>query len=128
LRLAAKTGLARLQVNQVSSGRFAFADSGKSCTVQETLYYFFGLPIHVIAQPAGWYSCHRTPRIAGFSEDKTRVRVRFTAVSWSGETFGGACLYLNRDGRWGAYIIKPNQSESIATAEAWLGKRNWVSW
>ena len=63
-----------------------------------------------------------------FSDDKTRVLVRFTAESWSGETFGGTCLYLNRNGRWGAYVIKPNQSESIATAEAWLAKRKWESW
>jgi hypothetical protein len=52
-----------------------------------------------------------------FSEDKTRVLIRFTAMSWSGETFGGTCLSLSRNGRWGAYVIKPNQSESIVTAE-----------
>ena len=128
LRQAAKDGLPRLAVKQVSSDEFAFADTGKGCTVQEALYYFFGLPIHIIAQPAGWYSCHRTPHIREFSDDKMRIRVRFTAVSWSGESFGGTCLYMNRDGRWGAYTIRPNQSDSIATAEAWLKKRNWVSW
>lgn len=96
--------------------------------INELLMRWRSHTIHVIAQPAGWYSCHRTPRIAEFSQDKTRVLVRFTAVSWSGETFGGTCLYLNRNGRWGAYVIKPNQSENIATAEAWLGKRKWESW
>ena len=32
--------------------------------------------------------------------------------------------------RWdpGAYTIKPNQSQNIATAETWLAKRNWESW
>ena len=32
--------------------------------------------------------------------------------------------------RWdpGAYTIKPNQSQDIATAETWLAKRNWESW
>jgi hypothetical protein len=56
------------------------------------------------------------------------VLVRFTATSWSGETFGGTCLYLKRGERWGAYTIKPNQSQDIATAETWLAKRNWESW
>jgi len=53
--------------------------------------------------------------------------VRFTAMSWSGESFGGTCLYLKREERWGAYTIRPNQSQSIAMAEAWLVKRNWIS-
>lgn len=128
LRRAAQDGLTTLPVRQVSAAEFAFADTGKGCTVQDTLHYYFGLPIHVIAQPAGWYSCHRTPRIAEFSQDKTRVLVRFTALSWSGESFGGTCLYVNRNERWGAYVIKPNQSENIATAEAWLAKRKWESW
>jgi hypothetical protein len=128
LRRTAKVGLTTLPVKQVSDAEFAFADTGKRCTVQQTLHYYFGLPIHIIAQPAGWYSCHRTPRIVEFSDDKMRVLVRFTAVSWSGESFGGTCLYANRNGRWGAYVIKPNQSENIATAEAWLIRRKWESW
>jgi hypothetical protein len=57
-----------------------------------------------------------------------RVLVRFTAMSWSGESFGGTCLCLKRDDRWGAYTIRPSQSQDIATAEAWLIKRSWKSW
>ena len=62
------------------------------------------------------------------SEDRTLVLVSFTAMSWSGECFGGTCLYVKREDRWGAYTIRPNQSGSIATAKAWLAKRNWKSW
>jgi hypothetical protein len=128
LRNAAKRGRERLPVTNCSSSEFVYAETGKPCSVQETLYHFFGLPIQIIAQPAGWYSCHRTPRIVEFSRDRTRVLVRFTAMSWSGECFGGTCLYLNRDERWRACTIRPNQSQHIATAEAWLIKRNWKSW
>jgi hypothetical protein len=128
LQHAAKTGQERLPVVQRQPDEFVYADTGKPCSVQETLYHFFGLPIHVIAQPSGWYSCHRTPRIVEFSEDRTRVLVRFTAASWSGECFGGICLYLKREEHWGAYTIKPNQSQDIAMAETWLAKRNWASW
>jgi len=128
LRAAAKAGLERMAVTEGKPRHFLYTESGKPCSVQEVLYHFLGLPIHVIAQPSGWYSYHRTPDIEEFSEDRTRVLVRFTAESWSGETFGGTCLYLKREDRWGAYPIKPNQSESITVAEAWLRKRNWVSW
>jgi hypothetical protein len=128
LRNMAKAGLERLAVAQGGSSKFVYAETGKPCSVQETLYHFFGLPIDVIAQPRGWYSCHRTPQIDQFSEDRTRVLVRFTAMSWSGESFGGTCLYLKREERWGAYTIRPNQSQDIATAEAWLVKRKWASW
>jgi len=128
LQVAAKTGLERLPVTQHGPNKFVYAEAGKRCSVQETLFHFFGLPIHIIAQPSGWYSCHRTPEIIEFSHDKTRVLVRFTAMSWSGENFGGTCLYLKREERWGAYTIRPNQSQDIATAEAWLVKRKWVSW
>jgi hypothetical protein len=125
---AAEAGVERLPVVQRGSGEFVYGETCKRCSVQETLYHFFALPIHVIAQPSGWYSRHRTPKLGEFTEDRTRVLVQFTAESWSGESFGGTCLYLKREQRWGAYVIRPNQSQSIATAEAWLVKRNWVSW
>ncbi len=110
LRRASGAGSAKLAVKLVPPTKFVFEATDKKCSVQEALYFFFGLPVHVIAQPAGWYSCHRTPRIVEFSEDKTRVLVYFMATSWSGESFGGTCLYLKRDGRWAAYTIRPNQA------------------
>ena len=62
------------------------------------------------------------------SKDRTRVLVWFRAKSMSGESFGGTCLYLQRDGQWGAYTIKPSESRTIASAEAWLVKRKWQTW
>lgn len=120
-------GLSRLPV-KIGGGGFAYAGSGKACTVQEILFHFFGLPIEVIAQPAIWYSYHRAPAIVEFSEDRTRVLVSFTAMSMSGSSFGGTCLYAQREGQWGAYPIKPSESDDIATAEAWLVKRKWKAW
>ena len=40
---------------QSKPSEFTYAESGKPCSAQETLYHFFGLPIYVIAQPSGWY-------------------------------------------------------------------------
>jgi hypothetical protein len=128
LRMASKAALDRLLVEQRGSTEFRYAETDKRCSVQEVLYHYFGLPIHVIAQPLGWYTYHRTPEIAEFSPDSTRVLVRFKSMSWSGETFGGTCMYAQRDGKWEAYTIRPNQSSDIATAEAWLEKRKWKSW
>lgn len=121
-------GLSQSTVRRIGPTEFVFAETEEQCTVQQALFHFFGVPIHVIAQPAGWYSCHRTPRILECSEDRTRVLVRFSSTSWSGETFGGTCLYLNREGKWGAYTIRPNQSDNISSAEAWLVKRKWKPW
>ncbi|MGO8677021.1 MAG: hypothetical protein ACLQVX_14255 [Limisphaerales bacterium] len=128
LRNAAKLCLERLPVTNCASNEFVYAETGKRCSAQEALYHFFGLPIQIVAQPTHWYSYHRKPGIVEFSEDRTRVLVRFTAMSWSGECFGGTCLYAKRDERWQAYTIRPNQSQTIAMAEAWLVKRNWKSW
>jgi len=119
-------GLTRLPM-KVKDNKFIYSDTSEGCTVQEALFHYFGLPIEVIAQPAVWYSYHRTPRIVECAEDRTRVLVRFSAVSLSG-TFGGTCLYAQRDGSWGAYPIRPSQSGSIASAEAWLVKRKWKAW
>jgi hypothetical protein len=116
--------LERLPVTHRGTGKFSYTETGKPCSVQETLYHFFGLPLQIIAQPTSWYSCHRTPQILEFTEDGSRVLVRFTAHSWSGESFGGTCLYMKRQDRWAAYTIRPNQSQNIATAEGWLVKRN----
>ncbi len=128
LREAAKAGLERLPVTQVGRTEFVYTETGKRCSVEEVLYHYFGLPIHVVARPSGWYSCHRKPSIAEVSPDHTRVLVRFTATSWSGEAFGATCLYAKREEKWGAYTIKPNQSGNLATAEAWLVKRDWRGW
>ncbi len=119
-------GLTRLPMTW-KDNTFVSTDSEQTCSVQEVLFHFFGLPIEIIAQPAVWYSYHRTPHIVAFAEDRTRVLVRFSAVSLSG-SFGGTCLYAQRDGCWGAYPIRPSMSDSIATAEAWLVKRKWQAW
>jgi hypothetical protein len=119
-------GLTRLPM-KVKDNRFTYTDTGEGCSVQEALFHYFGLPVEVIAQPALWYSYHRTPRIVECGEDRTRVLVRFTAVSLSG-SFGGTCLYAERNGSWGSYPVKPSESQSVATAEAWLVKRKWKAW
>lgn len=108
--------------------RFVDADTGDSLSVQEALFHYFGMPIQIIAQPAGWYSRHRTPHIAEHSKDRTRVLVRFIASSLSGEAFGGTCLYLKHESGWETYTVRPNQSDDIDTAEHWLIKRKWKSW
>ncbi len=120
-------GLTRLPVKW-QGGRFVYAGTGAACSVQEVLFHYFGLGVEVIAEPANWYSYHRTPRIVEFREDRTRVLVQFSSSSWSGQSFGGTCLYALHQEAWGAYTIRPSESESIATAEAWLVKRKWKAW
>jgi hypothetical protein len=119
-------GLTRLPM-KLEENAFLYTETGERCTVQEALFHFFGLPLEVIAQPVVWYSYHRTPCIVECAVDRTRVLVRFTAESLSG-SFGGTCLYAQRKGLWAAYPVRPSESQSIATAEAWLIKRKWKPW
>ena len=121
-------GQKRLPMVVDDQGKFVYADTGKGSSTQEALFHYFGLPIEVVAEPSRWYSYHRSPWIAETSEDRTRVLVQFTAESMYGESFGGTCLYVCREGQWGAYPIKPSASGSIAEAEAWLVKRKWKAW
>ena len=118
----------RLPVKDEGKGRFVYAETGKLCTVQEVLFHYFGLPVEVIAEPTDWYAYHRKPIIVETSKDRTRVLVRFAAETLCGGVFGGTCLYARKDGAWGAYPIKPSESENIADAEAWLVKRKWRAW
>lgn len=60
-------------------------------------------------------------------DTKDRVLVRFAAYGMSG-SFHGTCLYALTDGEWGCHTIKPSASETIATAETWLNKRDWEDW
>ena len=124
----AGNGLERLPVKKLGKGTFVYAENGLKCTVQEALFHYFGLPVEVIAEPSKWYRCHRMPKIVEAAPDRTRVLVRFTAESMSGETIGGTCLYAFQEGEWGAYTIRPSESKTIAHAEAWLVKRNWQAW
>jgi len=121
-------GQARLPVTLHDTRQFVYADTGEGCTAQEVLFHYFGLPVAVVAEPSGWYAYHRTPSIMEASEDRTRVLVRLTAESMSGESFGGTCLYVCQDGQWGAYTIRPSESKTIAQGEAWLVKRQWRAW
>jgi hypothetical protein len=127
LRQAGK-GLERLPVKREGQTKFVYTETGVECSAQEALFHHFGLPLHVLVEPSEWYSYHRKPTIIEGSEDRTRVLVRFGAISSSGEGFGGTCLYACREGRWGAYRVRPSQSRDIATAEAWLVKRKWKQW
>ena len=54
--------------------------------------------------------------------------VRHSGESLSWGSFSGTCLYAKVEGRWGAYKIKPSESKTIATAEAWLIRRKWKTW
>ena len=80
-----------------------------------------------MAEPRQWYIYHRKPQIVEVSKDQTRVLVEFTSYSMSGP-ISGVCLYAVVDGKWDAFTIKPNQSGDIATAIAWLKKRDWQEW
>ena len=127
LRRAGK-GLGRLPVKREGKTRFVYVGGGETCSVQEALFHYFGLPLDVLVEPSEWYAYHRKPAIVEANKEKGRVLVRFGAMSWSGEDFGGTCLYALRDERWAAYRIRPSESRDIASAEAWLEKRKWREW
>ena len=101
--------------------------SGTKPSGQAVLHQDLGIPIPVLAEPGYWYSMHRKPSIAEISDSKDRALVRFVAFGMSG-SFHGTCLYALKEGEWGCYTIKPSASETIATAEAWLDKREWEDW
>jgi hypothetical protein len=125
LRQAGK-GLERLAVKRVGNTKFVYAGTGKECSIQEALFHYFGLPLEILVEPTEWYSLHRKPKIV--QATKNRVLVRFGAMSWSGESFCGTCLYALQDGCWGTFRIMPSESKDIASALAWLVKRKWRQW
>ena len=115
--------------------------SGERVSPQIALHCFFGIPFAILIEPREWYARHRTPCILEYSSDLTRVLVQFSAATLT-STIIGTCLYLKHshqsaapedgelesDGYWGAYTIRPAESESISKAEAWIVKRKWNAW
>ncbi|MGO8749983.1 MAG: hypothetical protein ACLQNE_28895 [Thermoguttaceae bacterium] len=95
-------GPSRLRVKRRGKTGFVYADTGKECGVQEALFHYFGIPVAIVAEPSDWYRYHREPKIVEVGKGRAAALVLFTGESWSGETFGGTCLYFNRDGQWGA--------------------------
>jgi hypothetical protein len=100
---------------------------GRDRSAQVVLHRDLKIPVRILAEPRDWYRMHRKPSIAEVSDTKDRALVRFVADGMSG-SFHGTCLYALRDGEWGCYTIKPSASETIATAETWLNKRDWEDW
>jgi hypothetical protein len=95
--------------------------------VQAMLHRELGVPLVVLAEPRDWYSMHRTPKLVEIDRQRNRALVSFEAFGPFG-SFGGTCLYAQVGGEWGCYSIKPSESGSIASAEAWLIKRDWEDW
>jgi hypothetical protein len=126
-----KTMLKALESDRLGTfhglGVLARPDRDKDPAAQEVLHRELGIPIRVLAEPRYWYAMHRAPVIVEINEAKDRALVEFVASTFTG-SFGGTCLYARRDGVWGCYVVRPNASDSIATAEAWLVKRDWESW
>ena len=108
-------------------GALAQDDAADDSPAQVVLHRTVGIPIRVLAEPGDWYAMHRRPVIAEVNDAKDRALVRFVANGASG-SFHGTCLYAVRDGEWGCYAVRPNASETIASAEAWLDKRKWEGW
>jgi len=129
IRQAREKGLDRLQLMKKGRLGFTYSGRGAECTVQEILFHYFGMPVDVIAEPREWYAYRREPRIVEISKDRRAVLVRFSSLNVSfGMEFAGSCLYAFVNSRWQAFTIKPNQSESIVKAIAWLEKRQWQGW
>ena len=108
-------------------GSLVAKQRGGKPSAQFVLHRDLKIPVRILAEPAYWYSMHRKPAIAEVNEAKDGVLVRFVADGLSG-SFHGTCLYALRDGEWGCYTIKPSASETIASAEMWLDKRDWDDW
>ncbi len=107
-------------------GLGSLASKGKGGSVQKKLRAL-GVPVRVLAEPREWYARHRKPSIVATDKERGRVLVAFEQFGAFG-SFGGTCLYARRDGEWSCYTIRPNASASIASAEAWLKKRDWEGW
>ena len=121
LRTAGK-GLVRLPVEREGGLRFVYAETGAACSAQEALFHYFGLPLEVIVEPSEWYAYHRKPTLVEASQDRTRVLVRFAAMSSSGEGFGGTCLYACREGQWGAYRIQAEREPGNGKRRGLVGE------
>ena len=128
IRKAKKTKLDSLEIIKKDNACFYYPNSEVKCSVQEVLFHYFGVPITIIAEPREWYAYHRIPHIIDIDEKNYKILVFFMATSRQGDSFGGTCLYMKKDGKWDVFRIKPNQSDTIESSSAWLEKRQWEDW
>jgi len=93
-------------------GKFVYTDTGKGCSVQEVLFHYFGLPIEVgcrtvtlvfVSPQAVDCRNEREPDTGTGAGSRRRA---CTAKFWR------HCLYIQREGQWAAYTIKPSDSEN----------------
>jgi hypothetical protein len=76
-----------------------------------------------------WPAYRPRPKVAKLgSSELGRVHAAAAQAFGPFGSFGGTCLYAQVGGEWGCYSIKRSESGSIASAEAWLIKRDWEDW
>jgi hypothetical protein len=84
--------------------KFVYLTNGEECTAQEALYFFFGIPIPLIAEPREYYLYNRNPKIIDVNKERTKVIVEFTKLDmYFGRKFGDTCMYKKEDGKWDIY-------------------------
>ena len=83
----------------------------------------------------GWPERVPRPKMVKLSrEEQQHLQARATKLVGEslirnvGPLLQHTCLYALTDGEWSCYTIKPSASETIATAETWIKKRDWEDW
>ena len=90
-----------LDIEMRDNYQFIFKETGEECTVQEVLYYVFGIPIPLIAEPREWYLYHRTPKIIKINKKMTSIKVEFSKLDIHyGKYISGICKYEKHGDKW----------------------------
>ncbi|MEZ6087050.1 MAG: hypothetical protein R3C05_03250 [Pirellulaceae bacterium] len=107
----------KLRVDRFSDRQFCFHETKKPCSVQETLYFYFGIPLEIVMQPEELYRRHGRPMLLAASDDESRILVRFCHASSSNPSIIGYGYYALINDHWYGVPIPSDEGGTVEQAD-----------
>ncbi|WP_145122371.1 hypothetical protein [Rosistilla oblonga] len=108
------------EVVQKTPRTFAYKRTNAPCSLQEALYFYFGIPLVVAMEPREYYRQHAEPSLLETSDDQHQVLIRFCSRNPANPRILGHGYYRLLGGDWYGIGVPPEVANTLDEAEAYL--------
>ncbi|QDV69852.1 hypothetical protein Poly24_35700 [Rosistilla carotiformis] len=108
------------EIVQISTRTFAYQSTNAPCTLQEALYFYYGIPLVIVMAPREYYRLHAEPSLIETSADQRKILIRFCSRNPANPHIVGHGYYQRIRGDWYGIGVPPESGSTMDAAEAFL--------